>query len=244
MKSLLTAIVGALLLALASTPALAASSFNTTTDTAFLEADDDLSWIVRYTATAGDGLAGVESFIRFNFLGTPVSNTIWNFTYDILNTSVAPSADAELVSFGFDTTGTEDSITTPVGSRFSATLDGGNFNGLGIFDACFYAGANCNGGSSNGVEVGEGIVSGAFSLIYDDPLASQTLSSFVARWQSTGLTGEGSASGPGEIIPPGTPTPFGVVPEPSTWAMMIFGLGAVGYSMRRRKSVDRRLQAV
>jgi hypothetical protein len=26
------------------------------------------------------------------------------------------------------------------------------------------------------------------------------------------------------------------VPEPSTWAMMLFGFGAVGFGMRRRKS--------
>jgi hypothetical protein len=30
----------------------------------------------------------------------------------------------------------------------------------------------------------------------------------------------------------------GVVPEPATWAMMLFGFGAVGYSVRRRKNVS------
>ena len=29
---------------------------------------------------------------------------------------------------------------------------------------------------------------------------------------------------------------LGAVPEPSTWAMMLFGFGAVGFAMRRRKS--------
>ena len=29
----------------------------------------------------------------------------------------------------------------------------------------------------------------------------------------------------------------GAVPEPATWAMMLFGFGAVGYSMRRRPTV-------
>jgi hypothetical protein len=28
----------------------------------------------------------------------------------------------------------------------------------------------------------------------------------------------------------------GAVPEPATWAMMLLGFGAVGYSMRRRKA--------
>jgi hypothetical protein len=32
-----------------------------------------------------------------------------------------------------------------------------------------------------------------------------------------------------------TPTPTGVVPEPATWAMMLLGFGAVGFSMRRTR---------
>lgn len=31
----------------------------------------------------------------------------------------------------------------------------------------------------------------------------------------------------------------GAVPEPATWAMMIFGFGAIGATMRRRKSANR-----
>ncbi|NTZ41676.1 PEP-CTERM sorting domain-containing protein, partial [Altererythrobacter sp. SALINAS58] len=33
------------------------------------------------------------------------------------------------------------------------------------------------------------------------------------------------------------------VPEPTTWAMMLFGFGAIGFAMRRRKdkTVTRRL---
>jgi hypothetical protein len=33
----------------------------------------------------------------------------------------------------------------------------------------------------------------------------------------------------------GTGVEMGAVPEPSTWAMMLFGFGAVGFAMRRRK---------
>jgi hypothetical protein len=36
----------------------------------------------------------------------------------------------------------------------------------------------------------------------------------------------------GSVTNPGNP---GAVPEPATWAMMLFGFGAVGYSMRSRK---------
>jgi hypothetical protein len=37
---------------------------------------------------------------------------------------------------------------------------------------------------------------------------------------------------------------LGAIPEPGTWAMMLMGFGAVGYSMRRRKLTYRRAQAV
>jgi hypothetical protein len=35
-----------------------------------------------------------------------------------------------------------------------------------------------------------------------------------------------------------TVTPTGAVPEPATWAMMILGMGAVGFAMRRRMKVS------
>jgi hypothetical protein len=38
--------------------------------------------------------------------------------------------------------------------------------------------------------------------------------------------------------------PTGVVPEPSTWAMMLLGFGAVGYGMRRRRRRENALQPV
>jgi len=41
-------------------------------------------------------------------------------------------------------------------------------------------------------------------------------------------------TGPGAVVPPGGP----VVPEPASWAMMLAGLGAVGYAMRRQRSVN------
>jgi hypothetical protein len=36
----------------------------------------------------------------------------------------------------------------------------------------------------------------------------------------------------------------GLVPEPATWAMMMLGFGAVGYSMRRRRVAVGKLQAI
>ena len=236
MKKITAAMMAATMLALSPAPVLAASFFNPATDTVFLEANDPLTWIASYTPTAGTNLAGVSSLIRFNFLGTPTSDALWNFSFDILNTSTGAGSQSELNSFGFDSSGAETGITTPAGSRYVGALNTGAFNGLGSVDVCLYAGSNCNGGASNGVAVGEGIVSGLFTLTYASPLASQTLDGFVARWQSTGVNANGSASGPGDVLPPGTPTPFGSgVPEPSTWAMMLVGFGVLGTAMRRKK---------
>jgi hypothetical protein len=39
-------------------------------------------------------------------------------------------------------------------------------------------------------------------------------------------------------------TAASAVPEPATWAMMLFGFGAIGYSMRSRKSSYKLVQAV
>ncbi|NTZ43936.1 PEP-CTERM sorting domain-containing protein, partial [Altererythrobacter sp. SALINAS58] len=34
----------------------------------------------------------------------------------------------------------------------------------------------------------------------------------------------------------GISSQIGAVPEPTTWAMMLFGFGAIGFAMRRRSS--------
>ena len=64
---------------------------------------------------------------------------------------------------------------------------------------------------------------------YGDPVASLYLGDFWVRYQGlTGLGQVGSASG-GDTPP---------VPEPSTWAMMLFGFGALGFAMRRRRGKE------
>jgi hypothetical protein len=44
--------------------------------------------------------------------------------------------------------------------------------------------------------------------------------------------GQGSYGGNATFTPTATPG----VPEPSTWAMMLIGFGAVGFAMRRRRN--------
>jgi len=47
--------------------------------------------------------------------------------------------------------------------------------------------------------------------------------------------GGGNIGGVGALPPVGTPVTVSPVPEPSKWALMIFGFGGIGGVMRRRK---------
>jgi hypothetical protein len=55
----------------------------------------------------------------------------------------------------------------------------------------------------------------------------------VSRSSAGGGAGPGTYSG--SLVFAAAPDAVGAVPEPSTWAMMLFGFGAVGFAMRRRK---------
>ena len=59
---------------------------------------------------------------------------------------------------------------------------------------------------------------------------------FLSAGQYT-LTINGNNRGTGVLD--GSITIAQAVPEPATWAMMLFGFGAVGFGMRRRRSADK-----
>ncbi len=194
-----------------------------------VEVGSPLTFTVDLLATHGDQPQGAAARIVFNYLGTTSLNR-YDFTFSADNTSTAPSPLARLVSFGFDAE--NPTSITEVSAFTAATNTNGNFNGLGQVDVCFYSGPNCNGNGGAGVGVNDTPFTGAFSLNYASGVTPPlVLENFRARWQSTGPTGAGSASGPGMVA---------AVPEPTTWALMLIGFGAVGYSMRKRPS--RRLQ--
>lgn len=58
------------------------------------------------------------------------------------------------------------------------------------------------------------------------------------------LTVDGVSRGNGSYAGTIAFAPASAVPEPATWAMMLVGFGAVGYSLRRRKTTYRLAQAV
>lgn len=67
-----------------------------------------------------------------------------------------------------------------------------------------------------------------FGLISGQPLAPGTYQLQV-KGTAPGVSGNGSYAGTLAFS-------AGAVPEPSTWALMIMGFGAVGFSMRRQRS--------
>jgi hypothetical protein len=105
----------------------------------------------------------------------------------------------------------------------------GNYpNGIGGVEVCLSNSGSCagGGGGAAGAYVGDP-ATGTFTLEYGNPVAQLYLSDFWVRYQNT-ANPSGSATG-GETPP---------VPEPSTWAMMLFGFGALGFAMRRRRGKE------
>jgi hypothetical protein len=95
---------------------------------------------------------------------------------------------------------------------------------------------------------GTGIVSPvSVPEILADPNETRALNNFnvgagtfTLRIEGTPGTQNGAFGGNVAFVA----SPVGLVPEPATWAMMLLGFGAVGYSMRRRKVSYARVQAI
>ena len=217
MKYALKACVAALAIA-AATPAAAAIVVY---DGMEYEVGETIN--VHFVGSAGDQFEGLAADLALTFQSVDASGD-YVFAYSIANTSTDPNqADSELSGFGFDVDPNLSSAT----ETGPLTVDSGNIsNGVDV-EFCLTAGANCNGGSSNGDPIGNGGFDGFFTLLFagGDP-GMITLTDLTTRFQSTG-DGEGSGIG--------TPDNPPVVPEPATWAMMLMGFGATGYAMRRRR---------
>lgn len=93
-----------------------------------------------------------------------------------------------------------------------------------------YLAALSNGDTSNSIfETFPGTGTGQFlGFVSDNPFTSVTVSS-VGGFSYTLDT----------LIYGAKSDVTGAVPEPATWAMMIFGFAAVGFTMRRRRYVER-----
>ena len=181
--------------------------------------------------TNGAVVPGLTSTLTLTFNNVNAAGD-YVFTYALTNTSngtLQPSS--EVTAFGFNTNPNPDVANSSITStavdpddRLTGISSGSISNGTSV-EICGTGGPNCAGGGSNGPDLGE-TSGGQFILAFlgADP-GTVTLSGATVRYQSTGLTGSGSAIGR-----PTTPP----VPEPATWAMMLLGFGAVGFALRRR----------
>ena len=152
------------------------------------------------------------------------------FSYVLTNTSSVGGANSRVSGFAFsgDPNATGGSTN---GEFANIRTNGGNYpNGIGDVEVCLTSSNACagGGGGAAGAYLGDP-ATGTFTLEYGDPVASLYLGDFWVRYQGlTGLGQIGSATG-GDTPP---------VPEPSTWALMLFGFGALGFAMRRRRGKE------
>lgn len=102
------------------------------------------------------------------------------------------------------------------------------------------------GGGTDPLTVTVGGVSHVYSPVANNDLNStfqQASFSFVGTGSPTTLSFQSAGTANVDAIVDNVV--LSAVPEPATWAMLLFGFGAVGYSLRRRKSAGYvRAQAV
>ena len=199
----------------------------------------------------GDGYAndvqqpGLEAAATFRLSSRAGGNgttnwTDWTFTIDNLaNTSGGSVTASRLVSFGFNVD-PNISGASASGMFDLRSIGTGISNGINV-EVCFRdTGGNCAGGGGGGLSLGQAIPNGTFpnntfTLLFQQAQSAIQLDRFVVRYQGINtVNGLNGGSGVG-IVGDGPIDPNGVVPEPSSWAMLIAGFGLVGAVARRRK---------
>ena len=175
-------------------------------------------------------IPGLTSQLQLTLTGGIGTNAL-TFTYLLTNTSTVGGANSRVSGFAFsgDPNATGGSTN---GEFANIRANGGNYpNGIGNVEVCLTSSNACagGGGGAAGAYLGDP-AAGSFTLSYGSNVSALALQDFYVRYQGpTGLNGMGSATGREVVTPP--------VPEPSTWAMMLFGFGALGFAMRRRRQL-------
>lgn len=173
----------------------------------------------------GSTIQGLGSSLKLTFAG--IQNGAYLFDYLLTNSSTAPTTSSAVTAFGFNVDPNAALSSSNVSGTFGTVSSGQVSQGYNL-EMCFKSGQNnnCAGSPGNqGVALGSS-GSGQFSLAFTGGAPAElTLSNYLVRYQA--VNGNGSAVG--------QPTSMGAVPEPSTWAMMLLGFGAVGASLRRNR---------
>ena len=151
----------------------------------------------------------------------------WTFSYDLFNTSSAPVTSSRVTTFGFDIP--DYAGVTSTGTFFRPGT--GAVPILGNRALCFrtIVTGGCSGSFFGGVAKGAN-AAGLFTLKLAAAQVNVQLSNFFVRYQGINAPRlclcNQSGVGTGVVS---------AVPEPSTWAMMITGFGAIGMATRGRR---------
>ncbi len=217
--------VSRLLLAAVATVAASAASATVTIDlggsTFVLTAGDPGTTIIFNGQSDDVVYAGLTSSLNLSLLSQ--SGNVFTFGYQLVNTTTAPMTSSRVTGFGFDVDPNRSAGSILTGTVFDVFDSGSISNGMNV-EVCITT-HNCSGGGGDGVTIGQD-TGGSFSLTFTGEPFNITLDNLVVRYQS--LEGAGNATS-------GVGIPVGAVPEPTTWATMLIGFGAMGYSMRRRR---------
>ena len=220
------AFAGALsaLVAVAGATAQAAYLFDENGDSADIVFDG-------FSGNSANTIPGLSASLRLTLLSGAQTRG-YLFSYVLQNTSTAGGSQSRVSGFAFNSTPDVRLVAT-LGEFSNVILDGRYPNGIGDVEICLTGSNSCQGGGRLGATRGDP-ASGVFLLGFDRSQRSVTLSDFFVRYQSlSGLNRVTSASGQ-EVTT--------AVPEPGTWLMMIFGLGAIGFAMRQRSRTTTRLR--
>lgn len=172
-------------------------------------------------------IPGLTSELTLTFQGLSGNNYL--FDYLLANTSSAPIDAARVTMFGFTSVTPNPNLANSSVDGAFATIASGNLPGGSDLELCAKNGQNNNcAGSQGGPGVGAS-GSGNLTIAFDALTNQIVLGGLAVRYQGI----ESAALGINDGSAIGTPTP--PVPEPATWAMMLIGFGAVGYSLRRRR---------
>lgn len=201
------------------------------------------SGVVNYNGIVeGNPVGGLTASITFTLNSVDLLNNIWNFGFDVTNTSVAPIG-SRVSTFGFNTDPNFDAASITGGTVFD-TVSSGNVPGFMSVEFCATAGANCAGGAGGGALSGGSSVGGSFALDFAGSatlLTQIAFSDLYVRYQSItgtdfGTSGIGLNGGPTQFCT--TPPCTFAVPGPLVGAGapgIAAALGLLGFNYWRRR---------